>query len=225
MVATAQTEAATAIADAATLHDLARKGVLPVQGGIAAVIAELPNIGKGNKSPEGYAYRGIEAVTKHVQPLLAKYGVTIAPLARITDVRPSPAMKDGWQDVYMEVDWTITGSDGSQIAARTTGIGRDRSDKGANKAQTQAYKYLLLHLLCIADGKDDTDGASYEHDRQEAPVWNANTVKQALTELVDGDKAKAKQVWVDQAGDSLTSFDEGTAAHMLAAWEADQETS
>lgn len=141
---------------------------LTVHEAIARVMAELPNIGKGDKSPEGYSYRGIEAVTKHAQPLFAKHGVVIAPRATITDVRPSPAMKDGWQDVYMVVEWTITGPDGSTLHAQTTGIGRDRSDKGANKAQTQAYKYLLLHLLCIADGKDDSDGTTYEHDRQEA---------------------------------------------------------
>ena len=137
-----------------------------VQAAVAAVIADMPNIGKGDKSPEGYQYRGIEAVTKHVQPLFAKHGVVIAPRATITDVRPSPAMKDGWQDVYMQVEWTITGPDGSTITAQTTGIGRDRADKGANKAQTQAFKYLLLHLLCIADGKDDADSHSYEDERQ-----------------------------------------------------------
>ena len=33
-----------------------------VQQAIASVMAELPNIGKGDRSPEGYAYRGIEAM-------------------------------------------------------------------------------------------------------------------------------------------------------------------
>lgn len=138
-----------------------------VQQAIASVMAEVPSIGKGDRSPEGYQYRGIEAITKHVQPLFAKYGVVIAPQARITEVRPSPAMKDGWTDVYMEVGWTITGPDGSQLHAQTTGIGRDRTDKGANKAQQQAYKYLLLHLLCIADSKDDSEAHDYESGRQE----------------------------------------------------------
>jgi hypothetical protein len=160
-----QTAAALKIAEEAPVVDKPR--LLTVQEAIARVMFELPNIGKGDKSPEGYQYRGIEAVTKHAQPLFAKYGVVIAPRARVTQVVPSPAMKDGWQDVYVEVDWLITGPDGTTIEARTNGIGRDRSDKGANKGQTQAYKYLLLHLLCIADGKDDADGQTYEHDRQE----------------------------------------------------------
>lgn len=191
---------------------------LSVQSAVAAVMAELPNIGKSDKSPEGYAYRGIEAVTKHVQPLFARHGVVIAPRARITDVRPSPAMKEGWTDTFMEVAWTITGPDGSTMEAQTTGIGRDRSDKGANKAQTQAYKYLLLHLLCIADGKDDSDNQSYEQDRAPAVVWNAATVKQHLVELC-GDRAKAAQVWTEAGGADATPYGPDTARTLLDAWE------
>lgn len=133
---------------------------------ISAVIAELPNIGKGDKSPEGYQYRGIESITRQLQPLLAKHGVVIVPQAVVTSVVPSPAMKDGWQDVHMRVAWNVFGPDGSCVEAVTNGIGRDRSDKGANKAQTQAYKYLLLHLLCVADGKDDADSLTYEDGRR-----------------------------------------------------------
>ncbi len=139
---------------------------------LAAVMAELPAIGKADKSPEGYSYRGIEAITKHLQPLLAKHCVIITPIAMIVGVRPVAAMKEGWQDVEIAVDWRIYGPGGptDMIEARTTGIGRDKSDKGANKAQTQAYKYLLLHLLSIADKADDADGITYEHDRIEAPA-------------------------------------------------------
>jgi len=136
---------------------------------LAAIMHELPAIGKADKSPEGYAYRGIEAITKHLQPLLAKHYVIIVPSTTIVDVRPSPAMRDGWQDVQITVDWRIFGPGGPSdvIEARTVGVGRDKSDKGANKAQTQAYKYLLLHLLAIADKADDADGFTYEHDRVE----------------------------------------------------------
>lgn len=175
-----------------------------VQDALAAVMRDLPGIGKGDTAPEGYSYRGIEAVAKQVQPLFARHGVVVAPRARITDVRPSPAMKDGWTDVFMEVEWTITGPDGSQMVAQTTGIGRDRSDKGANKAQTQAFKYLLLHLLCIADTKDDTDGQSYEHDRQERkPLLHPDAVKR-LVEACERDEVDPADV-AAAASDHRTS--------------------
>ena len=169
-----------------------------VTAALSLVMADLPGISKGDKSPEGYSYRGIEAITKQLQPLLAKHGVVFTPKARITDVRPSPAMKDGWQDVYMEVDWTIAGPDGSTLEARTTGIGRDRSDKGANKAQTQAFKYLLLHLLCIADVADDADGQTYEHDRA---TWTVGDAKKRLLSDVGADAALAKEAWRALDGD------------------------
>lgn len=150
------------------------KEPLSVQAALSLVMAELPNIGKGDRSPEGYEYRGIEAVTQHVQPLFAKHGVVVVPSAEVTDVRPSPAMKDGWTDVFMRVGWTIIGPDGSTLTAQTFGIGRDRTDKGANKAQTQAFKYLLLHLLCIADRKDDAEQHDYRNEYAEPPPREFN---------------------------------------------------
>jgi len=170
---------------------------------LSAVMNELPAIGKGDKSPEGYQYRGIEAITKHLQPLLAKYGVIIVPKATLLNVTPSPAMKDGWQDVYITVVWNIYGPDGSMIEASTNGIGRDRTDKGANKAQTQAFKYLLLHLLSIADKADDADGLTYEDDRYEyepaAPPTYSPEIEAFWTERL-GPHAK------DEIGEAVRAF-------------------
>jgi hypothetical protein len=173
-----------------------------VQQAIASCIAALPAIGKGDKSPEGYSYRGIEAITKHLQPILARYGVVISPHASITDVRPSPAMKDGWQDVYMVVDWTIWGPEGDSITARTTGIGRDRADKGANKAQTQAYKYLLLHLLGIADKNDDADGLTYEagHAAERATKDDVDMLVGLFDALPEAERKVAKNEFARRFG-------------------------
>lgn len=154
-----------------------------VVGALTKVMSNLPAIGKDNTSGEGYSYRGIEAITKHLQPLLAKHGVVIVPSASITSVVPSPEMKPGWQDVYATVEWTIYGPDGSSIVAKTNGIGRDRADKGANKAQTQAFKYLLLHLLSIADKADDADGQSYE-DAHAEPARGPSAAARALYDSV-----------------------------------------
>lgn len=174
---------------------------------LASVMALLPGIGKADRSPEGYAYRGIEAITKQLQPLLATHGVVISPKSTITNVVPSPAMKDGWQDVYMTVEWTITGPDGSQLMAQTCGVGRDRSDKGSNKAQTQAYKYLLLHLLCIADGKDDADGQTYEHDRREPVPFNLARFQRACAdENIDPSDVLAHAA-LDKTLEELTNDD------------------
>lgn len=178
-----------------------------VSQALAAIIHELPGITKGDKSPQGYSYRGIEAITKQLQPLLAKHGVVIVPQATITNVLPSPGMKESWQDIYMTVQWQIVGPNGDTLTACTTGIGRDNADKGANKAQTQAYKYLLLHLLCIADAKDETDGLSYDHGRRdEAPTYSPDTL--ALFERIKATKgtptADTLKAFATEAGKPLS---------------------
>jgi hypothetical protein len=152
------------------LHDLGLEAVQQYRApnvvqALQAVMQDLPAIPKGDRAADasgGYSYRGIEAMTTVIQPLLAKHGVIIVPKAQVLQIVPSPAMKEGWQDTYLDVEWKIYGPNGSEISARTQGVGRDKSDKGANKAQTQAFKYLLLDLFCISDSKDDPDGADYE---------------------------------------------------------------
>lgn len=143
----------------------------PIQIALARVMGELPAIGKERHQGDGiqYAYRGIEQVTREVQGLFAKHGVVVAPLVDHLDVREIVVNGKPWTDTTLGVTYTLTGPDGSSLTARTVGIGRDNSDKGANKAMTQAFKYLLLQVLCISDAKDDTDGQTHVADTQRAP--------------------------------------------------------
>lgn len=137
-----------------------KKGVVQA---LAAIMAELPAIQKSD-SGQGvsYKFRGIETLVGHLSPLLAKHGVVIVPDSSIKEinrvVENSSGQMKGWTETILTVDWTIYGPDGSYIPARTVGIGRDNSDKGSNKAQTQAYKYLLMELFAIGDKSDDGDG-------------------------------------------------------------------
>jgi hypothetical protein len=198
---------------------------LSVTQALAVVMGKLPGVKKGDRSPEGYQYRGIESITKELQPLLSEHGIVFVPRATIVQTVPSPAMKDGWQDVYLRVEWTIFGPDGSHIVAVTNGIGRDRSDKGANKAQTQAFKYLLLHLLCVADTADDSDGVTYDADRSGLPTRDINeenidagmaaALTDALASIHDPtERAHVKQDFVREFGTvpSLVALSRGDAA-------------
>lgn len=135
---------------------------------LSAVMADMPAIGKTDKNTaQGWTFRGIEAITAQLQPLLAKHGVVIIPSSTIVSVHQAVGMKDGWTDTTLTIDWCIYGPGGvtDMVTARTVGIGRDNSDKGANKAATAAYKYLLLHLLSIGDRADDSDSHDYDHAR------------------------------------------------------------
>ena len=158
---------------------------LSVQAAIAAIIRDMPAIGKDDKAPGnmgGFSYRGIEAMTRSIQPLLGQHGVVIIPQAGGLDVVPAPGQKEAWQDVRIRYDWLIVGPDGSSLTAATYGIGRDHTDKGANKAQTQAFKYLLMALFCVSDPKDDADGHDYTPAVAE-PHPNEERVAVVLHEL------------------------------------------
>ena len=144
--------------------------VVPVHVALSRIMAELPAIGKDDRMAGGgmsYNYRGIEAITAHVQPLLAKHGVIIIPKTTVTGIEPALDAKPGWQDAVISIDWLIVGPDGSTLEARTVGIGRDSSDKSCTKAASQAFKYLLLHLFCISDRSDDSDGLVDDSAREQ----------------------------------------------------------
>lgn len=161
---------------------------------LAAVAAELPAIGKSNRSPEGYQYRGIEDIMTAAAHLLAKHQVVIAPHTTIITITPVTGMKEGWQDVQVAVDWVIHGPDGDHITARTVGIGRDKSDKGANKAHTQAKKYLLMDLLNVADAADDVE--AHDTTPPVRPAVNVSAEMEAIRAL---DKDTRHRLWVELA--------------------------
>jgi len=177
--------------------------LLTVQQAISAVVSELPAIGRdGRAAPQqgGYAYRGIEAITREVQPLFAKHGVVIVPHVNSISVKDITVAGKPWTDTTLVVSYVIVGPDGSELHACTVGIGRDNNDKGANKAMTQAYKYLLLQLLCVSDSKDDNDGTTVEADAVEnEPHPLSERVGEALADmkrLTDTKKDELK-AWAD----------------------------
>jgi hypothetical protein len=145
---------------------------------LTAVMRELPGIGKDSKADPrqgGYAYRGIEAITKHVQPLFAKHGVVFVPRVVSYELRDIVVNGKPWTDTVALIEYDVFGPGGRDdkiTVGPLLAIGRDNSDKGGNKCETQAYKYALTQALCISDAEDDSDAASPEADsrpRSQAP--------------------------------------------------------
>lgn len=145
---------------------------------LAAVQAEIGGIEKkrGGEGGISYPYRGIDAIAAAAQPLLGKAGVVIVPTeAKIVSVDQLTVNGKPWTDTFVNVRWTVYGPGGVEdcIDAETQGIGRDNSDKGYNKAATQAFKNLLLRLLCIGDPQDDADRPEHQNNFTDArPVEN-----------------------------------------------------
>ncbi len=144
---------------------------------LAAVQAEIGGISKkkGGEGSISYAYRGIDAIAAAAQPLLGRAGIVISPTdATITNVEQLTVNGKPWTDTLVTVNWTIYGPGGvtDHINAVTQGLGRDNSDKGYNKACTQAFKNVLLRILCIGDPNDDADAPQHQNNHTD---WQPDT--------------------------------------------------
>lgn len=148
---------------------------------IARVMAEIGGIKKltsaerqrrgmsGGDGGLAYAFRGIDQLAQAAQPLFGRYGVVMVPTVLDTTVTDILVKGNPWTDTAIEVRYDIYGPGGvtDRIESVVTGLGRDNSDKGVNKAMTGAFKNLLLRILCVGDPQDDTDGHTNEADNRE----------------------------------------------------------
>ena len=210
---------------------------LTVHGAIAAVIADLPAIGKDSRMTGGgpqYSYRGIEAIKAELKPLLGKHGVHYAP----ADFGPAEfgvettTSRQGntttWQRVRVSVKFRIYGPDGSLVEAVGYGEGLDNSDKALNKAMTMAEKQMLIQVFCVSDGDPDPDHARPDRDQPQAQVESestatANWVKAQIVDAIGKDNAK---VWWEHINPGDGPFTMDRATHLVseaAAWAHDPQ--
>lgn len=133
---------------------------VPVHRAITAAAAQMPAVPKADENEQqGFMFRSIERIMTAARRVLAANGVLPVPTVRerTVEVILVGRNQNPWRLVSLTVDWTITGPLGDSMAATTIGEGFDPGDKAASKAMTMAWKSLLLVLLQIADGYDDTD--------------------------------------------------------------------
>lgn len=147
--------------------------------GIARVMAKIGGIRKlttaeresmGLKAPGAgeqgvkYAYRSIDQLAQAAQPLFGRYGVVLVPTVTNQDVEQIIVNNNPWTETTVWVRYDIYGPGGveDKIVSIVTGVGRDNSDKGVNKAMTGAFKNLLLRMLCVGDPQDDPDNERHE---------------------------------------------------------------
>lgn len=139
-----------------------------------------------------YAFRSIDQITARAQPLFGRYGIVIVPRVGSYDQQNIEVAGKPWVEITMTVHWTIYGPGGrdDMLEASTIGVGRDNSDKGANKAMTSAYKNLVLRLLTIGDPDDDPDHEKHDTDKRPpkltpAEAENANAAQRVFERVVD----------------------------------------
>lgn len=131
-----------------------------------------------------WGYRSIDQIAAAAQPLLGANGVVIVPTVKSHVVDEITINNNPWTDTTVTVRWKIYGPGGvdDKIASTTIGLGRDNSDKGYNKAMTNAYKNLLLRLLSIGDPRDDQEHTAFDQpDREPSPE---DPIRKLWTDLV-----------------------------------------
>lgn len=178
------------------------------------VMRDLPAIGKdGRASAEqgGYAYRGIEAITQHVQQLCARHGIVFVP--RVANWERDEVLVGRenrvWHDDRLTVLYDVYGPGGvtdSITVGPIPAIGRDGADKGANKAMTQAFKYALIQTFCISDKADDNDGHTQEAERAPAMPLVSVETRDAIQAAITGatDPKVLKKEWAEHALPALS---------------------
>lgn len=208
---------------------------------LARCILEMPSIGKDKEMTEGakYQYRSIEAVTSHASALFGRYVIVIKPHKIKRQVREITLGNKPWTEDLLKVKYRIYGPGGRKDFIDTAwlhALARDNSDKGTNKAMTQAFKQCLLQLLVVGDNKDDPDSYRAESDgttREEVPArpptaeewslangWDSNAqrsdtakwVRQLLKEAVDAgqiDPGAAGGLWEDYKRPPYESLEGG----------------
>lgn len=119
---------------------------------IPLIIEDIEAIKKKKSIGGGitYAFRGIDAFMNALNPLLAKYKVTIAPEV-IHNQREVIATNNGGKMnlVVLTIKYTFYAQDGSSFSTVMIGESFDSGDKASNKAQSIALKYCLMQVFMV----------------------------------------------------------------------------
>ena len=115
---------------------------------VAEAVGRVPK--NGYNSFHKYQYVLEADLVDHIRPLLAERRVTIIPTVK--EFNRAGSMTEVLYE-YLIVD----GDSGETLTTSSIGFGDDKGDKGAYKASTGAFKYMLMRLFMVATG-DDPEG-------------------------------------------------------------------
>jgi hypothetical protein len=129
---------------------------------LSAISAEIGRVPKnGYNAFHKYNYVMEADLVDHIRPLLAKHNVFIVPRVGQYSTHEGAFQYAHENDedltsITYEYD-IIDGDSGEKLTTSAVGYGSDKGDKGAYKASTGAFKYMLMRLFMVATG-DDPEG-------------------------------------------------------------------
>lgn len=156
---------------------------------ICNAMAEIDAIGKDSQSPQGYKYRGVDAVMNTLNPVLIKNKIFCVP-SILEQAREERQTAKGGNLIYsiLKMKFTFFAEDGSSVDAIVIGEGMDSGDKASNKAMSVAFKYACFQLFCIpTEEMQDPDKDHHETAPKEPPKPKCITEKEVdeIEKLLD----------------------------------------
>ncbi len=144
---------------------------MSIYDSLGSVMQTVQGLGKHqrNTGPNGYAFRGVDAVMNAVGPALREHKVIVTPNVRDYTYGEILTGKDRrpMGHARVVVEYTFWAADGSHIVCSAAGEAFDAGDKATPKAMSIAFRTALLQALCLPTDEPDPDAATYE--RAEGP--------------------------------------------------------
>jgi len=132
---------------------------------ITAVMKAVGAIGKGQKNPQGWMFRGIDDLYNAIQPALIENGVFIVQTVEAaTHGQVKTSGGKTVEAVHLRVKHTFYAGDGSFVEAVTAGEAMDSSDRATSQAMTDAFKTAIFKTFCIPVAGEATDPDEHHHE-------------------------------------------------------------
>lgn len=139
-----------------------------------------------------YKYASESKITAVIREQLIQQKVTIFPIK--TDYTKNGNL------THIHAEYKITNAEDPEdyIVVHAEGDGADSQDKGSGKAQTNAYKYMLLRTFAIPTGDDpdqiSSDELTDQFAKEEAErVAEEVRFRDKLLDLCGGDKSRIEK--------------------------------
>lgn len=131
---------------------------------ILAVMNDVQGLAKKDKNQaQGFSFRGIDSVMNVVGPALRKAGGFIVPEIKSVKHETITTAKGALMNAaFVEVNFSIYGSDGDPVTGTVAAEAFDSGDKATAKAMSVAMRTFLLQVLCLPTDEPDPDSFSYE---------------------------------------------------------------
>ena len=181
---------------------------MKVHEALAAVMADVRAVGKGEKHGQGWSFRGVDAVVNAVAPACRKHGVVVLP--EVLDHRAEVLASSGgkqMRSVTVNVLYRMVGPEGDSLTVTSVGEAMDHGDKATAKAMSVAWRTALIQAFMLPTDEPDPDHDVYEvaapptFDPNDADTWPESLfesqAKQVVLLAAGGDKEKARELWVE----------------------------